>query len=515
MDRSVMGGSDVEVEQLIAERDFYRRLLELAAAPDPEPLLERALALIVQASGARIAYLELRDDDDGDEAPRYWRAHGVSDAALASIRRSISRGIIAHALAEGRVIATPAATLDPEFRDQPSVLRNEIKAVLCAPIGTPPRGVVYLQSPEAGEQFAARNRDSIELFARHLGAVADRFVSRTREPVDATREIRKRFACAGIAGRSEALARTLREAAQVAPPAISVLLVGPSGTGKSALARAIASNSARASGPYIDLNCAAIPEALLEGELFGAEAGAYTGATKRLPGKVAAARGGTLFLDEVAELSSSAQAKLLQLLQERRYYPLGSTTPVTADVRILSATNADLKARIARKQFREDLYYRLAVVTIALPGLEERREDIPMLVERFCLEACTRSQVPPLSPTRRALLACREAAWPGNIRELANAIEAAVARATFDGAVAVDERHVFPAAPQADGPLTYREATQRYQRRLVEEMLVRNEWNITKTALELDLSRQHLHELLAALGLRRPERDLKDLEDPP
>ncbi len=502
------GGNSDGGNDPVAERDFYRRLLELGAAAEPEPLLEQALATIVAASHARIAYLELRDHDDPGptNAPRYWRAHGCTHEELASIRASISRGIIARTLAEGHTVATPSAVADPLFRDQQSVLRNDIQAVLCAPIGRPPFGAVYLQGTEAGEAFTARNRDAIELFAQQLAVVADRLLSRQQQAstLDATAEIRKQFRCDGIIGRSAALARVLRDAAQVAPVPITVLITGPTGTGKSALARAIAANSPRATAPFVDLNCAAISESLLEGELFGAEPGAYTGATKRMQGKVGAARGGTLFLDEIAELSPGAQAKLLQLLQERRYYALGGTTPITADVRVISATNRDLKAKVADKTFREDLYYRLAVMTIAMPSLDERRDDIPDLVEQLCAAMCERDQLRPLRPTRRALLACREAPWPGNIRELANAVEAAVTRATFERADAIDEHHLFPEAPREPGHLTFREATLRSQRRLLEETLARNHWNIKRSAVELDLSRQHVHELISTFGLRRP-----------
>jgi Nif-specific regulatory protein len=321
--------------------------------------------------------------------------------------------------------------------------------------------------------------------------------------VDPTRELPATFRCEGLIGRSAALTRVLIEAAQVSSLPITVLLTGAVGTGKSALARAIARNSPRGDAPYVDLNCAAIPEHLLEGELFGAEAGAYTGATRKMPGKVAAARGGTLFLDEVAELSLTAQAKLLQLLQERRYYPLGATSAVTADVRVISATNADLRARVAEKRFREDLYYRLAVITIDLPSLDQRREDIPSLVRHFCADVCFRNEVAPLVATPRALAACTEAPWRGNIRELGNAIEAAVVRASYERARALDEHHIFPSVARGDGaPLTFREATLRAQRRHVEEALQRNEWNITRAAVELDVNRQYLHELINSLGLR-------------
>src|SRR6185436_13358304 len=207
---------------------------------------------------------------------------------------------------------------------------------------------------------------------------------------------------------------------------------GPSGTGKTTLARALVANSKRAGQPLVLLNCAALPDPLLESELYGAERGAHSTATRRTPGKVAAAEGGTLFLDEVGELSPAAQAKLLHLLQAREYHPLGATTAVKANVRILSATNADLRERVAARQFREDLFYRLHVMPIHLPGLADRRDDIPLLAEHICREVCQRHGLPAMSLARRTVAACREAPWPGNIRELAHALEAGVVRAHGD-----------------------------------------------------------------------------------
>jgi Nif-specific regulatory protein len=292
----------------------------------------------------------------------------------------------------------------------------------------------------------------------------------------------------------------------VAPLDVDVLITGPSGTGKSLLARAIWSNSPRAVGPFVDLNCAAMPETLIENELFGAERGAHSTATRRVTGKVAAAEGGTLFLDEIGELSAAAQAKLLQLLETREYHPLGSTTSIRADVRIISATNANLEQRVANKQFREDLYWRMHVVPLEVPGLAQRRDDIPELVEHFCAEACTRHKLTPLQVSRRASSACREASWPGHTRQLAHFIEAAVIRAHGDRSTTLLEHHIFPKAPRDPNiPLPLQQATRQFQRRFVVEALERNDWNVSETARELDLARSHLYNLINDFELKRDD----------
>jgi Nif-specific regulatory protein len=487
-----------------AERDFYRRLLDLGGQSEIEPLLDQALQLITEVTGATLAYLELHEEERA--VPRFWRGHGCTAEDVAAIRTSISRGIIARAIADGRTVETPSAQTDPRFASMASVQLLQIDAVLCAPVGSPPIGVIYLQGQRESGTFTAADRERLELFARQLAPLADRLFARWpgRDRGDHTREIRQRFRCEELVGRSAAMARVLTEASHVAPLAISVLISGPTGTGKSVLARAIAANGKRGSGPFVALNCGAIPEGLVESELFGAERGAHSTATKRTLGKVAAAAGGTLFLDEIAELPLSAQTKLLQLLQERQYYPLGASTPVAADVRVISATHANLKARVAKKQFREDLYYRLHVLPIEMPGLSDRRDDIPDLVEHFCADACARNGLAPLRVARRALLACQEATWHGHLRELANAVEAAVVRAQIDGSETLLEHHLFPDVAASDrSSLGLQEAARRFKRRFVEEALRRHHWNVAETARDLDLARSHLYNLIADLGIER------------
>jgi Nif-specific regulatory protein len=490
-------------ESLASERDFYRRLLELGREHELEPLLDQALALIVEVTGARTAYLELYDDET--DPPRFWRGHHVSDESLASIRATISRGIIARALGEGQTIETASAKADERFQDLGSVRQHDIEAVLCAPVGTPPLGVVYLQGRTRSGAFGAVDRDRAEMFAAQLAPLADRLVRRgDGDRNDHTREIREQFRCEEIVGRSSALAQMLRQASHVAPLDVDVLITGPSGSGKSMLARAIANNSSRANGPFVELNCAAIPDTLIESELFGAEKGAHSTATRKLTGKVAAAECGTLFLDEIGELSGSAQAKLLQLLSTREYHPLGGATATKADVRIISATNADLEKRVAAKQFREDLYYRMHVVPLEVPGLERRRDDIAALVERFCADACRRHKLPELGVSRRAIAACREAIWPGHTRQLAHAIEAAVIRANGDKSTTLLEHHIFPKAEHDDaGSPSLQQATRQFQRRHVLEALEKNDWNISETARELDLARSHLYNLINDFELKR------------
>jgi DNA-binding NtrC family response regulator len=265
----------------------------------------------------------------------------------------------------------------------------------------------------------------------------------------------KRLARREIVGSSPALRRVIDVATQAAPSQATVLVLGESGTGKELLARYIHERSARSRGPFVAVNCAAIPETILESELFGHEKGAFTGAIGRKEGRFAKASGGTLFLDEIGELSWSVQVKLLRVLQEGEYEPLGGNTH-KADVRIVAATNRDLVAEVSAGRFREDLYYRLNVIAITAPPLRARREDIPLLVDHFLGLYCAKNGRTRLHPTRGALDRLAEYAWPGNVRELENVIERAVVLSRGDALGEGDlPDHVATSAPSAPTQLAF------------------------------------------------------------
>lgn len=499
------GGLD-DAARLRLERDLYLGLLGLNSETALEPFLRQALDLMLRVAGASQGYLEIFSDDGGE----WWTAAGCSAEELDAIRSAVSRGIIAEAVASGTAVVTPSALLDPRFRELGSVRRSHIEAVLCAPIGTePPVGVLYLQGRTLPGMFSEEDLARAQLFGRQLAPLVHRLTDRQRaeQDADATTAVRQKVEAREIVGRSVAVERLLREVALVAPLDVSVLLTGDTGTGKSHLARVIHANSPRRGRALVELNCAAIPEPLMESELFGAMPGAHSAASHRIEGKVAAAEGGTLVLDEIAELSVSAQAKLLQLLQTKEYYPLGAPRPRTADVRLIAATNVDLKAAVDQRRFREDLFYRLQVLPIRLPSLAERREDVELLARHFCELAQRAHGLRRVELSPGALRAIRSTPFRGNVRELAHVIEAGTIRAAGQDLAQVEALHLFgsisPSRGRDETPLTFQEETRRFQADLLKTTLETTGYNIAATARRLDLTRSHVYNLIRSFGLAR------------
>jgi transcriptional regulator with PAS, ATPase and Fis domain len=494
------------------ERDLFLRLLEIGATDDVLPFLEAALALIVGVTQARKGYIELYGDVRG-AAPRFSMASGLSAEELLEVRQSLSTGIIGEALATGRTVSTASAVDDQRFKAQASVIARGIRAVLCAPMGTPSIGVLYLTDrPHAGP-FTKDDVAHAELFARHASPLAERLLAREEADAesDHTAALRAKLEVGRVAGKSRALAEVFRMLTVAKDVTLPVLFTGESGTGKSAFARALHESSPRARRPFVEVNCAAVPEGLFESELFGAEKGAHSTAMRRMEGKIDAANGGTLFLDEVGDMPLAVQGKLLLFLQSRRYYRLGSATPIDADVRIIAATNADPEELVRAKRLREDLYYRLNVLGVHIPPLRERREDIEPIAEAI-VSSIGLDHGRGIALTRAARVALSEGEWPGNVRQLENTLQRGWAIAASEGAAVIEPRHLYPDKPRQSLPTeecTYEDATRRFQRAFLEQELARQDWNVSETARRIGIARSHLNDLVRAHGLVRVRASAK------
>jgi two-component system C4-dicarboxylate transport response regulator DctD len=302
---------------------------------------------------------------------------------------------------------------------------------------------------------------------------------------------------AQLIGRSPAMARVRQLVADLGNSAADILIQGETGSGKELVARCLHEAGPRRSGHFVAINCGGLPEALFESEIFGHEAGAYTGAGKRRIGKIEYASGGTLFLDEIESMPIALQIKLLRVLQERSLERLGSNTLIPVDCRVVAATKADLKALSDQGRFRADLYYRLSVVTLALPPLRERREDIPLLFEHFLLQAAARHQrpLPAADPTRQGRLLAYD--WPGNVRELRNVADRCVLGIAAGAPPFSDE---VPAGPR---PLAA--TVEEFERALIAEALGRHAGSLARTAEALGMAKTTLHDKIRKYRLAQPD----------
>lgn len=489
----------VEDGRLGLERDLYRSLIEVAGAKDTQTQLAEVLQKLVALTAAERGYVELYRDESAEALAISHRCTAEQEAEIRSVT---SRGIVAAAIATGATIHTPFALLDERFSAQQSVQDQRLEAVLCVPLSSENPGAVYLEGRRGSGPFSAEAVAVVERVARFLTPVLDASMRSVESPraADPTKPMRAKLNVTGLVGHSAALAQVFEQVALVAPLDISVLLTGESGTGKTAIARAIHDNSPRRSGPFVELNCAAIPETLFEAELFGTMHGAFTGA-RRTAGKVEAAEGGTLLLDEIGELPFAMQSKLLQVLQSKQYYPVGSAKMATANMRVITATNAVLDQLVEQKKFRDDLFYRLTAFSIRMPGLAERRADIEPLLEELMSRVAFEHRLPKLPLSRGFRSACESLEWPGNVRQLRNRLEQAVIRAAGEGALQVEARHLGIDAKTTS--TSFQEATRGFQRELLRRELLNTNWDTALVAEHLELSRSQVYNLIKAFGLDR------------
>ncbi|MBC8029932.1 MAG: sigma 54-interacting transcriptional regulator [Pyrinomonadaceae bacterium] len=387
----------------------------------------------------------------------------------------------------------------------PSLVAARVCSLLCVPLilFDKPLGVIYLDTSDPTARFDEGHLQLLTAIAGIASVAfdnAERFQGLQIENQRLQEEVQLEHK---MIGESAPMREIYRFLAKVAATQSTVLLRGESGTGKELAAHAIHLNSSRASKPFVAINCATLTETLLESELFGHEKGAFTGAIAQRRGKLEVADGGTVFLDEVGELTPMIQAKLLRVLQEREFERVGSTRPIKVDVRIIAATNKDLEAAIKSGGFRQDLYYRLNVVSIAMPPLRERREDISLLASFFTVKysnQCKR-RVSGISPEARNAL--RSYDWPGNVRELENAIERAVVLGSSDSIRLDDLPESLLESGQAGSLKSgYYETLRETKKQLITKMLEQTGGNYTEAAKLLGVHPNNLHRLIRSLNLK-------------
>jgi len=390
----------------------------------------------------------------------------------------------------------------------------DLRSVLVAPLAGKERpiGVLFLVSDDSPTYFDEEHLQVVTAVGRIAGLALDdaRAVDQLRTE---NRRLRQEVDLDhGMVGESAAMQRIFQFIGKVAPSDSTVLITGESGTGKELVARAVHRNSRRSNGPFVAVNCAALTATLLESELFGHEKGAFTGAISQKPGKFELAEGGTVFLDEIGELSADLQAKLLRVLQEREFERVGGTRTIRVSVRVIAATNRDLRDLVSRREFREDLYYRLDVVSVRVPALRERREDIPLLASYFVSKYAARSgrRIQGLASEARRMLAGHE--WPGNVRELENAIERAVVLGSSDSILGEDLPETITeqvSSGEAEA-VTYLDAVRKAKQDIVLGALEAAHGNQMKAASALDVHHTYLSRLIRSLGVKEKASKLRN-----
>jgi transcriptional regulator with GAF, ATPase, and Fis domain len=480
---------------------------------DWNELLIRVVDAVVQIAGADRGFL-MRMREDGKL--HFEIARSRDEATLPPDEFQISWGIAEEAAHRRETVWVPDAVGSSLFQDRKSVRELSLRTVVALPILTAGRvlGVLYVDSHSIAHEFTPEDIAILEGFAAQVAVALENARqheelkdSKNRlemENLNLRRALKEESRYGLLVGRSPKMLRVIELMEKVIPTQVSVLIQGETGTGKELVARAIHLNGPRREKNFMAVNCGALPESLLESELFGYRKGAFTGASEDRIGLFEAADGGTLFLDEVGEMPATLQVKLLRVLQDSQIRRVGDTVSRRVDFRLIAATNRDLKTEVEGGRFRQDLFYRLNVVPISLPPLRERGEDTLLLAQHF-LELFSKQQVKAvrgLSAESRELLLRHP--WPGNVRELENAMARAVALADEGGAI---EPLLFglgaPVTRRWDGQHTLRETLDAVEAETIREALRQCESNVSRAARALGVSRQHLHNRMNAHGIRR------------
>jgi transcriptional regulator with GAF, ATPase, and Fis domain len=465
--------------------DLQRRLLELMLEVFPA---ERGAILLADEIGEFVSILG------------WERETGPNDSIKVS--QKISRQVFTEVVA----LLSNDVFENETVGGTPSLVQSSVRSLLCVPLVAfhKPSGVIYLDTTSPLARF---DEGHLQLLTAIAGIAAIAFENaRQFEDLEGeNRRLQQELSFRHkLIGESQPMTEVYKLLAKVAPTSSTVLILGESGTGKELAAHALHLNSPRATKPFVAINCATLTEGLLESELFGHEKGAFTGAISQKRGKLEVADGGTVFLDELGELSPAIQAKLLRVLQTRELDRLGGIRSVKVDIRVIAATNRDLREAVKAGTFREDLYYRLNVVSITMPPLRDRRADIPLLATYFAAEyskQCKR-RVTGITAEARRLLCAYD--WPGNVRQLENAIERAVVMGSTELILPEDlpEALFESQAQTADAPGKYYEAVREAKRQLISRTLEQADGNFTTAAKLLGIHPNNLHRLVRNLNLR-------------
>lgn len=483
-----------------------RALLKISsvvhAIRDLEELQAQLLDLIFEVVPADRGAILLAEGSSQDFNCLYARTRQVGQPQLVRVSRTIARQVMNENVAILGVDVAASGAL----RDVESLAVSEVRSLLCVPLSVFHRmiGCIYLDSTNASNRF---HEDHLQLVAAIAGIsavaldTARRLQWLEQENQRLTAEIRQEQS---LVGEGERMKQIFQFLARVAPTDSTVLIEGESGTGKELAARALHRNSHRSSKPFVAINCAAIPETLLESDLFGHERGSFTGASTQKKGRLEVADGGVVFLDEIGELPPALQVKLLRVLQERELDRVGGTYPIKIDVRVIAATNRDLEEAVRQGAFRQDLYYRLAVMRLTMPPLREHREDIPMLARHFVQKNAKRCKVKARPVSREAMAALVNYEWPGNVRELENAIERALVMGSSDMVLLEDlpESLLEQVPPEEMHEGHYHASVKELKKQLILGAVEQTGGNYAEAAGILGVNPTYLHRLIRNMGLK-------------
>lgn len=471
------------------------------AIRDLEELQAQLLDLIFEVIPAGRGAILLSEGPGQEFNCLYARTRQAGQPQLIRVSRTIARQVMRENVAILGVDVAGGA-----LRDVESLVASEVRSLLCVPLSVFQRmiGCIYLDSTSTASRF---QEDHLQLMAAVAGISAVALDNARRqqwleqENQRLTMEVQQDQSLVGEGSKMKEIFQFL---ARVSPTESTVLIEGESGTGKELAAKALHRNSPRASKPFVAINCAAIPETLLESDLFGHERGAFSGAVTQKKGRLEVADGGVVFLDEIGDLAPALQVKLLRVLQEREFERVGGTHPIKIDIRLIAATNRDLDDAVKKNEFRQDLYYRLAVVRLTMPALRERREDIPMLTRHFVQKHAKRCRVKAKPISREAMAALVNYEWPGNVRELENAIERALVMGSSDMVLLEDlpESLLEQDTPDQTQEGKYHASVRQLKKHLILDAVEQAHGNYVDAAGILGLHANYLHRLIRNLGIK-------------